>query len=378
MKKWQVILSSVVLCVVLIGAVFYSGFRFAVHYYDLSDLQATRFALSTVRNQFLRPVEDSMIAKGVLSATQDPYSVFFTKEEYESFETQLSDMYVGIGIMLQGTEKGFFITRVFPDSPAAYAEMKAGMQILQVDQQSVEGKDLEWVASKVRGLENTAVSLTILSPQESQQKEYSLIRKKVKLQTVDSAMLENQIGYIAIHSFSHGTSVDFSAQLDQLLLSEPKGIILDLRDNGGGLLDETIRIAERILPSNSVLFYTKGRDSLMEEKRIGDSKPLSLPLYVIVNQNSASASEVLSGAIQDMKVGKIVGEKTFGKASIQKIFPNVLTGEAIKLTVQTYLTPLKQDLMEKGITPDILFENLEWTDTIATDPVITFLSSKMK
>lgn len=378
MKSWKTIVVTSVIGFILLGLAFYGGFRFALVQYDIADLQATRFALSTVRNHFIRPVEDTMVAKGVLSATQDPYSVFFTKEEYETFETQLADSYVGIGIMITQSEEGFEITRVFPDSPASTAKIQSGMMILKVNDENVEGHDLDWVASKVRGPENTSVRITLFLPDTKQEKALELTRKKVKLQTVASKMLNGKVAYIAIHSFSHGTAQDFITQWEQLQLGHPQAMILDLRDNTGGLLDETISIAKRILPSNSILFYTKGRDNRLGDQPIGDSIPLTIPLYVIVNRNSASASEVLAGAIQDLKVGKLVGEKTFGKASIQKLFPNMITGEAIKLTVQTYLTPNKHDIMEKGITPDILFENLEWKEPFGQDPVVLFTLEKIQ
>ncbi|MCE5223329.1 S41 family peptidase [bacterium] len=378
MKTWKTIVVACVIGILLIGTAFYGGFRFALVQYDLAELPATRFALSTVRNYFIRPVEDSMIAKGILSATQDPYSVFFTKEEFEAFEIQLAESYVGIGIMITQSEEGFEITKVFPDSPANDAKIRSGMMIREVNAESVKGHDLDWVASKVRGPENTSVKITVYTPDTKQENEIELIRKKVKLQTVASKMLDNDVAYIAIHSFSHGTAQDFAIQLDQLLAGKPKAMILDLRDNTGGLLDETISIAQRILPSHSVLFYTKGRDNQLGEQTIGESIPINIPLYVIVNQNSASASEVLAGAIQDLKVGKLVGEKTYGKASIQKVFPNMLTGDCIKLTVQTYLTPNKQDIMEKGITPDILYEKLEWSKPFGQDPVVLFVLEKIQ
>jgi len=378
MKSWKTIVVSSVIGMVLVGLSFFGGYRFALKQYDLLELQATRFALTTVRHHFIRPVADSMLAKGILSATQDPYSVFFTKEEFEAFETQLADSYVGIGIMISQSEEGFEITKVFPDSPASEAMIRKGMTIRKVNQESTDGHDLEWVASKVRGPENTAVAITLFDPVSKRENNLELTRKKVKLQTVEGTMLQSDVAYIAIHSFSHGTAQDFILQLNQLLAKHPKALILDLRDNTGGLLDETITIAQRILPSQSILFYTKGRDNSLSEQKIGDADPLTIPLYVVVNRNSASASEVLAGAIQDLQVGKLVGEKTFGKASIQKMFPNMMTGEGIKLTVQTYLTPNKHDIMEKGITPDWLFDNLEWKEPFGQDPVIQFILEKIQ
>lgn len=382
-SKWLKIVGFFLLGIVVAVIIFGSGYAVAFFRFDQKGSQSSRFALNIVRSEFVEPLNDQMVAKAIVQGTGDPYSVYFTKDEYISFEKQIAESYVGIGVLIlkikseNEAENGkIIVQKVFKNSPAQKNNVKDGWEILSVDGIDLTGKEIEFVAGKIKGQINTKTTVVFFDPIEKKEIVLTLTRDNIIFETVESALLADQTGYIIIHSFNVGTGKEFNRQLDSLLARKPKQIILDLRNNGGGILEETLEIAKRFLTSDSVLFFTQGRDKSNKERRIGRGNPIQLPLIVLVNRYSASASEVLSGAIQDNKMGLILGEKTYGKASIQRIFPNPLTGEAIKITVQKYLTPSKKDISHKGIDPDIPYsytlESLNPMFDFEKDPVVQF------
>lgn len=362
-SNWKKIIGFSLLGIFLVVVFFGAGFLTAFFRFDQKTTQSSRFALNIVRSEFVEPLDDQMMAKAIVQGTGDPYSVYFTKAEFSSFEKQLADSYVGIGVLIlelkseDDSENGkMLIQKVFKNSPAQQHHVLAGWYILKVDGEPVTGKGIEFVANRIKGPAKTETTIVFFDPENKKEVTLTLKRDKIQFETVESKLLPDQTGYIVIHSFNVGTGNELNKQLNQLLSQQPTRIILDLRNNGGGILEETLEIAKRFLKSDSVLFYTQGRDKKSVERRIGSANPIQLPLIVLVNRYSASASEVLSGAIQDNKTGYILGEKTYGKASIQRIFPNPLTGEAIKITVQKYLTPSRKDITNKGIEPDIIYQ----------------------
>ena len=382
-SNWLKIVGLFLMGIMVAVIIFGSGYAVAFFRFDQKGSRSSRFALNIVRSEFVEPLDDQMVAKAIVQGTGDPYSVYFTKEEYNSFEKQMAESYVGIGVLIiklkseNEAENGkIIVQKVFKNSPAQKNNVKDGWEILSVDGIDLTGKEIEFVASKIKGQINTKTTVVFFDPIEKKEIVLTLTRDNIIFETVESALLADQTGYIIIHSFNVGTGKEFDRQLDSLLARKPKQIILDLRNNGGGILEETLEIAKRFLMSDSVLFFTQGRDKRNIERRIGRGNPIQLPLIVLVNRYSASASEVLSGAIQDNKMGLILGEKTYGKASIQRIFPNPLTGEAIKITVQKYLTPSKKDISHKGIDPDIPYsytlESLNPMFEFEKDPVVQF------
>lgn len=370
-------------------SIFASGFAVAFFRFDQKSTQSSRFALNIIRTQYVDPLDDQKVAKAIVQGIGDPYSTYFTKDEFSSFEKQLAESYVGIGVLIleitseDKTENGkLVIQKVFKNSPAQKNQVKDGWEIVQVDGVPVTGKGIEFVASKIKGKINTQTIIVFFDPIAKKEVTLTLTRDKIQFETVESKLLSDQTGYIIIHSFNVGTGKEFERQLDSLLAQKPKHILLDLRNNGGGILEETLEISKRFLNSNSVLFYTEGRDKNSIPREIGFARPINLPLLVLVNRYSASASEVLSGSIQDNHKGRILGEKTYGKAAIQRIFPNPITGEAVKLTIQRYLTPSKKDISHKGIEPDIPYtytlETLNPMSDFEKDPVVQFAITQFK
>jgi carboxyl-terminal processing protease len=363
--------------------IFGSGYATAFFRFDQKNTQSSRFALNIVRSEYVDPLDDQMMAKAIVQGIGDPYSVYFTKDEFSSFEKQLAESYVGIGVLIMETQSDIasengkmMIQKVFKNSPAQKNNVLAGWEIQKVDGIVVTGKGIEFTASQIKGKIRTQTTVVFYDPIAKKEITLTLTRDNIQFETVESKLLSDKTGYLIIHSFNVGTAKEFERQLDSLLAQNPKQILLDLRNNGGGILEETLEISKRFLDSNSILFYTQGRDKQSIPREIGFAKPMNLPLIILVNRYSASASEVLSGSIQDNKKGRILGEKTYGKAAIQRIFPNPLTGEAVKITVQKYLTPSKKDISHKGIEPDIAYpytlETLNPMYEFEKDPVVQF------
>jgi carboxyl-terminal processing protease len=382
-SNWLKLVGTFFVWALIAVFIFGSGYATAFFRFDQKNTQSSRFALNIVRSEYVDPLDDQMMAKAIVQGIGDPYSVYFTKDEFSSFEKQLAESYVGIGVLIMETQSDIasengkmMIQKVFKNSPAQKNNVMAGWEIKKVDGTVVTGKGIEFTASKIKGKIRTQTTVVFYDPIAKKEITLTLTRDNIQFETVESKLLSDKTGYLIIHSFNVGTAKEFERQLDSLLAQNPKQILLDLRNNGGGILEETLEISKRFLDSNSILFYTQGRDKQSIPREIGFAKPMNLPLIILVNRYSASASEVLSGSIQDNKKGRILGEKTYGKAAIQRIFPNPLTGEAVKITVQKYLTPSKKDISHKGIEPDIAYtytlETLNPMYDFEKDPVVQF------
>ncbi len=362
-KTWLVIVISLF---VGIGG-FVGGYAFASHQLGLLSYPASQFALHTIQEFFVDPIQDEYLAKGIVLGTGDPYSTYFTEQEYETFSTQIADHYVGIGVIITDQLE---INRVFPNSPASDAGVQAGDFILQVNGENMAGKDSTYAANLIRGPQGTNVEIVFQQPGHPS-RTYILTRQQVKIQTIHGKMIDSSTAYIHILSFNFGTAQEFTKIYEELMAQNPTSFILDLRDNGGGVLEETQRIAEYFLPEDSNLFWTVGKKQEPKPRKMKTTNCMKIPFVILLNRYSASASEVLSGAVQDYKTGTLIGETSFGKASIQRVFSVIPTGGAIKVTVEKYLTPLKRDIMGYGIEPDIVVESDQSPSSEVNDPVIS-------
>ncbi|MBR2213867.1 MAG: S41 family peptidase [Eubacterium sp.] len=301
--------------------------------------------------------------KGLIEGLDDPYSEYFTKEEYKDLQQESSGKYVGIGALVTQDDKNGIISivKVLDKSPAKKAGLKKDDIIAQVDGKDVTGKELTKVVSKMKGKEDTKVTLKILDPKTAKYKTVTLVRKSVDSPSVDSKIIDkkNNIGYIAISEFDQNTAEQFEKHIKKLKKKKVKGIIFDLRYNPGGLYDTVVKMLDDILPEGVVVF-TKDKNGNREEEK-SDAKCLKLPIVVLQNEGSASAAEIFSGAIQDFKAGTIVGTKSYGKGVVQNTFP-FSDGSALKLTIKKYYTPSGKNINGKGITPDVKVENDAKTD----------------
>ena len=301
--------------------------------------------------------------KGLIEGLDDPYSEYFTKEEYKDLQQESSGKYVGIGALVTQDDKNGIISivKVLDKSPAKKAGLKKDDIIAQVDGKDVTGKELTKVVSKMKGKEDTKVTLKILDPKTAKYKTVTLVRKSVDSPSVDSKIIDkkNNIGYIAISEFDQNTAEQFEKHIKKLKKQKVKGIIFDLRYNPGGLYDTVVKMLDDILPEG-VIVFTKDKNGNREEEK-SDAKCLKLPIVVLQNEGSASAAEIFSGAIQDFKAGTIVGTKSYGKGVVQNTFP-FSDGSALKLTIKKYYTPSGKNINGKGITPDVKVENDAKTD----------------
>lgn len=315
--------------------------------------------------------------KGLVDGLGDPYSEYFTKEEYEEQIKESSGKYVGIGAIVTQNEKNGIISivRVLDNSPAKDAGLKSGDILAQVEGKDVTGQDLSKVVSKIKGKEDTKVKIKILDPKTAKYREVTLVRRAVDAPTVDSKIIDkkNKIGYIVITEFDANTATQFEKHLEKLQKKGAKGIIFDLRNNPGGVYEVVCQMLDDILPKGIVVF-TKDKNGNKEEKT-SDAKCLKVPMVVLQNEGSASASEIFAGAIQDYGVGKIVGTQSYGKGVVQNVFP-LSDGSALKLTIRKYYTPKGRDINNKGITPDVKVENGKKDNQL--DTAISILKKEVK
>ena len=288
--------------------------------------------------------------KGLFESLGDVYSCYYTPEEYKILEEQTQGVYYGIGAYVsQDVETGFCaISGVIKNSPAEEAGLMEGDIIYKVDGEDMTGLELDEVVSNIRGEEGSEVTLTLV--RDGKNMEVTLTRARVNTPTVDSEMLQDGIGYLQITEFDDVTTEQFNENMAQLKADGMKGLIIDLRGNPGGNVTTVCAIAEQLLPEG-LIFYMKDKDGNKTEYKC-DGADFDLPLVVLVNEYSASAAEILSGAVKDAGIGKLVGKKTFGKGIVQNVIP-LEDGSAIKITVANYYTRGGNDIHLKGIEPDV-------------------------
>lgn len=296
---------------------------------------------------------ETWLYKGAVAGLGDPYAAYYTEEEYQSLRDSTNGSYCGIGVEIsQNISTGIVtITRVFEDGPAMEAGLRPGDVLYKVGDFEATGEDLTMIVSKIKGEEDTEVQISIVREGEEDYLEFQVKRRTIEIQTVGSAMLEDQIGYISITSFDDVTTEQFTKALDELESQGIRGLVVDLRDNGGGLVSSVCAILDRLLPEGLIV-YTEDKYGNREEQTSDAEHYFDKPLAVLVNGNSASASEIFAGAIKDYEIGTLVGTKTYGKGIVQKIYP-LSDGTAVKLTVSKYYTPKGNNIHEIGIEPDV-------------------------
>lgn len=304
------------------------------------------------------------IYKGIFNGLGDDYAAYYTAEEYKDITEKSSGTYCGIGAYVEKTADGdISIVKPVEGGPAEKAGLKAGDIIYAVDGENTAGKDLTTVLSKVKGEAGTKVVLKVIRKGENDYLDIQVTRKLIEENTVSSRMLSENTGYIRVTGFEEVTNKQFSDAVNALEASGMKSLIIDLRDNGGGLLTAATGMLDRLLPKG-LLVYTKDKSGVAEEYFAEDDNCVKVPMAIIVNGNSASASEVFSGALQDKGVAKLVGTKTFGKGIVQTIF-GMDDGTAIKMTTSRYYTPKGRNIHKSGLEPDIEVELDE--STLAKD-----------
>lgn len=293
---------------------------------------------------------------GVVDSLGDPYSVYYTEEEWREMITETEGIYYGIGAYVSlDTTTGFAkISGIIANTPAEGAGLRENDIIYLVDGETTQGYELSEVVAMIKGEEGTTVHLTIYREGEPEYLELDVTRRKIESPTVNYAMYDNGIGYIQITEFDEVTSDQFAEALAVIKGSDAKGLILDLRSNPGGSLPVVVDIARLILPKGLIV-YTEDKYGDRDEYNCDGRNELEIPLVVLINGNSASASEILAGAIKDYHKGTLIGTTTFGKGIVQRILP-LTDGTALKLTISSYYTPSGKNIHGIGIEPDIVCE----------------------
>ena len=340
---------------------------------DMGAVKQKTKEIETLINQYYldeideQQIEDTMYT-GLVAGLDDPYSVYYTEEELKTMEESTSGEYSGIGATLTQNPdtKEMSVVSCFENTPAEEAGLLPGDIIVGWNGSSVEGMELSELVSKIKTDPDEHLTLEI--ERDGDTMEVELTRREVEIPTVESEMLHDQIGYIKLLEFDEITAEQFRAALDQLEEQGMEKLIIDVRDNPGGVLQTVCDMLDELLPEGLIV-YTEDKDGNKKEYTSDGEHQFTKPLAVLTNENSASASEIFAGAIQDYSLGTIVGTTTFGKGIVQRIF-YLSDGTGVKLTVAKYYTPKGHDIHKKGITPDVeveLDENLKNKITISHD-----------
>ena len=289
--------------------------------------------------------------KGYIEGLGDPYTEYISADEMEDYLSDTMGNFVGIGIyMVKNTEKGKIqVLAPIKGSPAEKAGIQAGDLILTVDGVDYSADEMTIASNKIKGEEGTTVTIEVLRGTET--KKYELKREKVKVNQVEGKVLSNNIGYINFTSFDETTADDFKAKFEELNKQGIKSLIIDLRNNGGGIVDQALQIADYVADKDSVLLYEVDKNNKETVKKAKTDPIINMPIIILTNENTASASEILAGALKDLGKAKTVGTTTYGKGVIQQIL-KLSDGSGLKVTIEEYQTPNRSKIHKIGIAPE--------------------------
>lgn len=325
-----------------------------------TNLELFAEVINLIQQEYVEEKPPKDIIYGALDGmlvSLDPYSQFLDPDTYQELKVETQGEFGGVGIVI--AIKNGILTIVSPleGTPGYQAGLEAGDRIVKINGESTKGITLMEAVKRLRGKPGTEVNVTVLREKEHRLIDFKIVRDIIKIKSIKEArVIESGIGYIKLLEFQENTLPDFRKALSELESKQIKGLILDLRNNPGGLLDVAVKIADEFLPAGKMIVYTKGRNNKqnMEFKAKGGSF-LDKPLIVLINKGSASGAEILAGAIQDNNRGLIIGQPSFGKASVQTIIP-LKDGSALRLTTAHYYTPAGNLISEEGIQPDVVVE----------------------
>lgn len=328
---------------------------------DFDEIEEKLLKIQTVLDQYY--LEDSEIDpdalaegiyKGYVDSLGEKYTYYYTAEEYESLQQDMSGTYSGIGALLtQSVDTGVItVVRPFKGSPSEEAGMLKDDVIYKVEGEEVTGGDLTEVVTRIKGEEGTTVNMELYRPSENRYYTVDVERRSIETPMVEYEMLEDNIGYIEILEFMDTTYDQFCTAVDDLTSQGMQALVIDLRDNPGGIVDSAADVLDRILPKDQLLVYTVDKNNTKEEYRSNDDDTIDIPIAMLINENSASASEIVSGCLQDYEKATLVGVTSFGKGIVQYIIP-LGDGSAVKLTSAKYYTPEGRNIHGTGIDPDV-------------------------
>ena len=293
------------------------------------------------------------IYKAYLSSYGDKYTMYYTADEYKALKESTNGKFYGIGAVCQlSGEGGVLLVDVYDNGAGYQAGLRSGDRVVNVDGRDITGMELSSAVALIKGDKGTSVTLEVIRGTE--RLTFSAVRDAVEAKTVSYTLLDNNIGYLSISQFEEVTTKQFKAAVEDLQSQGMKGLVIDIRNNPGGLLDTVVGMLKYMLP-DGLIVYTEDKQGNRKEYKGQDNDEFNLPLAVIVNGNSDSASEIFAGAIQDYGKGTIIGTQTYGKGIVQTVKP-LTDGSAIKFTIAKYFTPKGQDIHGKGVTPDMVVE----------------------
>lgn len=334
---------------------------------DTKTVQKLNYLESLINEEYLEEKEEDSLREGlyagIMSGLNDPYSTYYTAEQYKELNTSNEGSYVGIGAVLQNDKDGGAkIVQLYEGGSGEQAGLKKGDVLKAIDGEDVTEKETSDIASMIRESDKDSVTLTIQRNEET--KEIKVEIRDVEIQTVSHEMLDDETGYIRISEFSEVTSNQYKKAFEDLQDKGMKKLVVDLRDNPGGLLTAVCDVLRQILPEGLIV-YTEDKNGKKEEEKCDGKSELAMPLAVLVNGGSASASEIFAGAVKDYGIGTIVGTTTYGKGVVQTIQP-LSDGSDVKITIAKYFTPKGNDINKKGIAPDVEAEvsedSTDWTE----------------
>lgn len=321
------------------------------------ELKVFTEALSLIRKNYVEDVKPKELVygavKGMLSSL-DPHSSFLTPEQYKEMQVDTRGEFGGIGIQIGVKEGMLTVIAPIEDTPAYKAGIKAGDRIIKINKDFTKDMSLHDAVSKMRGAPSTSVRITILREGWKETRDFVITREIIKVKSVRSKLLEDGVGYIKINQFQEQTASDLSENMKKLMKDNISSLVLDLRNNPGGLLNSAVEVSGQFLPEGRLVVFIKDKKGeKVEYKSRNGSNNSIIPMVVLVNQGSASASEIVAGALKDWSRAVIMGTQTFGKGSVQSVIP-LTDSSALRLTTARYYTPNGTSIQTTGITPDII------------------------
>jgi carboxyl-terminal processing protease len=307
-----------------------------------------------------QPVDDTALMqgaiRGMMEALGDDHSSYMDPQTYQSANESLSGEYEGIGAWVDTTADYLTIISPIPGSPAESVGLEPGDQIIAIDGEDMTGIDAELVRQRVLGPAGSTFVLTVAREGESEPLDFTITRDKITIKSASGEMLENNIGYVQITTFGDRTTPELRATLEDLMAQNPDGLVIDLRNNGGGYLQTSVEVASEFVGEGVILYEQYGNGERDTYRALNDGQATEIPLVVLVNEGTASASEIVAGAIQDYGRGQLVGVTTFGKGSVQNWVPLSSDQGAVRVTIAKWLTPNERTIQGTGLSPDVEIE----------------------
>lgn len=323
------------------------------HYSKIKTFAET---LSIVKQNYVEEVDEKELVNGAIKGMLnqlDPHSSYLTPDAFKEMQIDTKGEFSGLGIQIGIKDKMLTIIAPIEDTPAYKAGILAGDKILKIDGESTKDITLQDAVNKLRGPKGTSVIITIMREEWDKTKDFTIVRDVIQIKSVKYKVIDEKIGYVKLTQFQQRTTEDLEDALGALGKEDITSLILDLRNNPGGLLNGAVEVANQFLPEGKLVVYIKGRTGDKQEFFTTPGKSVEYPMIVLVNEGSASASEIVAGALQDWGRAVILGAQTFGKGSVQTVIP-LSDGSALRLTTARYYTPKDRSIQTTGISPDIV------------------------